>query len=152
MLYNIYYNVLNEKCFGWPAGLPLKDRECEFLAIYETETDSLELHDTHFNWYGTRNDWEEELNRAVQEIIDSPVVWYCLIHGDCHITDRYVSPINPCNTERGCICEMIATVHGDHIVPYVKDLERYFDDANDGYTFHHLESELASYNLENMLI
>ena len=89
MLYNIFYCPNNDRCFGWPAGRPLAnifgEREFfpQFLAIYETETDSLELHDTHFNWYGARDVWDEELNRAVQEIIDSPVVWYCLIHGEC---------------------------------------------------------------------
>ena len=158
MLYNIFYCPNNDRCFGWPAGRPLAnifgEREFfpEFLAIYETETDSLELHDTHFNWYGARDVWDEELNRAVQEIIDSPVVWYCLIHGECHITDRYVSPINPCNFEEGCICEMIGSVHGDQVVPHVGDLERYFHDADDGYTYHKLESELASHTLANMEI
>ena len=84
---------IRDRCLDSPAGRPLAnifgERECipEFLAIYESDEDSLELHDTHFNWYDARDDWDEELNRAVQEIIDSPVVWYCLIHGECHITD-----------------------------------------------------------------
>ena len=60
----------------------------EILAIYDTDTDSLEMEDQYFNWYDARDDWDEEINKVIQEIINSPVVWYCLIHGDCHITDR----------------------------------------------------------------
>ena len=168
MIYNIYYCVSNDKCFGWPADQELKnvfgnngkDFMPEILAMYDSDTDSLEMEDQYFNWYDARDDWDEEINKVIQEIINSPVVWYCLIHGDCHITDRFVTPTDPCFTtppypgtyRNFCICEQIATCHGDQIVSNVGDLRKYFDDAADGYTLEHLDQTLTFHNVSTLCI
>ena len=163
MLYNIYYCVINDKCFGWPVGKNFSEKQNfipEKLATYDSETDSLEMDDKYFNWYDIKDDWDQEINKAIKEIVDSPVIWYCLVHGDCHITDRFTTPMDPCFTSSQdpknprcfCICEQIATCHLGEIVSNVGDLNKYFDDANDGYTMQHLENEFTLQQLSTMEI
>ena len=166
MLYNIYYCPINDKCFGWPDGKKIEKRQNfmpEMLATYDSDTDCLEMDDEHFNWYDLKDNWDEEINRAIENIIDSPVIWYCLVHGDCHITDRFIVPLDPCFTSPShtrdqnkwrsfCICEQIATCHLGEIVSNVGDLRKYFDDANDGYKMEYLENEMASYQMNALTI
>ena len=155
MIYNIYYCYSRETCFGLPSNIPVANfyttdpKNFEFLAIYESETDYLEYYN-YFSGYSLRDDWDQELNRVIQEIIDSPVIWYCLIHGKCHISDRYMPPKDPCNVETDCICEQIATHQSGSIISNVGDLNRYFDDASDGYTTEKLEEDLALYQFQGL--
>ena len=160
MYHYIYYCPVDDRCFSVPSTYDISEfydtgsggPNPEFLATYDSEEDSLEYRDLYFNYYELRDDWDEEVYRVIQKIIDSPVIWYCLIHGDCHITDRYVTPKNPCGTQKQCICELIATVNDDRVMSTVGDLKKYFDNANDGYTVSHLESELALHQLEGLTI
>ena len=158
MLYDIYYCLSHDKChaglaFQNPCGR--KDSDCilEFFAIYDSETGGVE-YDKYFNWDELRGNWDKEINRAIQEVIVSPVIWYCLIHGDCHITDSCTSleTSGPCKAHSSCICEQIATYKSGEIISNVGDLVRYFDDADDGYKLEFLERELVSYKMSKTKI
>ena len=74
-------------------------------------------------------------------------VWYCIYHGDCIITEDNKTPNNPCNTDKGCHCELIYEINdsgwfrkgrSSHI-----SIERYFDLMCDGYKLEYLERLVA---------
>ena len=160
MLYHIGYCHTRDKCFSMVHIDPSDIYLLEYFAIYDSSNDTLEYDFKYFNWEQFREDWDQEAERIVKEIKESSVVWYCLVHGDCHITDIKTTPMDPCFTSPGdpdkwrsfCICEQIATCCEGEIISNVGDLRKYFDDANDGYKMEYLENELASYQMNALTI
>ena len=84
-------------------------------------------------------------------------IYYCLMHGDCSFHSVGEFPLDPCNTRNACICEHIANYDTERDiilrVSHIHSLEKYFDDANDGYTLdHHLIPALTCLKMENLNI
>ena len=163
MLYHIGYCPAKDECFSMTQIDPSDIYLLEYFAVYDSFNDTLEYDFKYFNWGECRGDWDQEAERIVKEIKESSAVWYCLVHGDCHITDIFTTPTDPCFTSPShtrdpnnwrsfCICEQIATCHGDQIVSNVGDLRKYFDDAADGYTLQSLEQTLTFHNVSTLCI
>ena len=74
-------------------------------------------------------------------------VFYCLQHGDCFLSNGNIPHHNPCRTQNGCRCELIASVTqtGD-LVSRVGGLARYFNQANDGYHVEYLQKLIDDNN------
>lgn len=163
MLYHIGYCPSRDECFSMDHIDPSDIYLLEYFAIYDSSNDTLEYDFKYFNWEECREDWDQEAERIVKKIKEISIVWYCLVHGDCHITDIRTTPMDPCFTSPShtrdpnkwrsfCICEKIATCRMDRIFSNVGDLRKYFDDANDGYKMEYLEKEMTSYKMNTLTI
>ena len=160
MIYHIGYCPSRDECFSMSHHDPRDIYLLEYFAIYDSSNDTLEYDFKYFNWEECREDWDQEAEKIVKEIKESSVVWYCLVHGDCHITDILTTPMDPCftsprdpsNPRSFCICEQIATCLSAEIISNVGDLRKYFDDANDGYTIQHFENEITSHQMNTLTI
>jgi len=75
-------------------------------------------------------------------------LYYCVTHGDCFIIENInCQPINPCQTQKQCFCELIGNIssEGDLTVLIEGNLEKYFSDKNDGYKVSYLKNLLNKY-------